>query len=34
VSAFDHPVADAGTAQALGYGAVPAAGHPVRTYPT
>ena len=30
----DDPVADAATAEALGYGAVPAAGHPVRTYPT
>jgi LuxR family transcriptional regulator, maltose regulon positive regulatory protein len=30
----DDPVADAVTADALGYGALPAAGHPVRTHPT
>jgi alkanesulfonate monooxygenase SsuD/methylene tetrahydromethanopterin reductase-like flavin-dependent oxidoreductase (luciferase family) len=30
----DDPVADAATAEALGYGVVPAAGRPVRTYPT
>jgi alkanesulfonate monooxygenase SsuD/methylene tetrahydromethanopterin reductase-like flavin-dependent oxidoreductase (luciferase family) len=30
----DDPAADAVTAEAVGYDAVPAAGHPVRTYPT
>jgi alkanesulfonate monooxygenase SsuD/methylene tetrahydromethanopterin reductase-like flavin-dependent oxidoreductase (luciferase family) len=30
----NDPGADAVTAEALGCGAVPAAGHPVRTYPT